>query len=130
MLPLKETSTQITIGANTLILETYLWRDFMPSPARSKSGSPLLSSTKLIDKNKKALPTSLKMKKQYLLQGEKIWETDFDEIHVSESHKKVAVLRNGPELELDTEVDVICEFEYNGKTYRIAAKSQEIKATH
>lgn len=126
---LNQVLTQLRLGNNQLILETRLWRDFMPTIGES-SNSPLLSSIKLIDKNKTPLPKHLILKKHYIIQGDKIWEYTFEDIHKSAPYKQIGISRNGPELEAGSEVDIVCEFEFDGKLYQIAAKSQEIVATH
>lgn len=127
--PLQETATQLKLGENLLVLQTYLWRDFMPSVG-TKSKSPLLSKIKLIDRHEKPIPPNLHLKKQYLIQGDKVWEFALKSIRAQTPYERVAVLRDGPQLKPGTEVDVVCELEYEGKRYRIAAKSQEIRETH
>lgn len=125
---LKASPETIVIGNNSLLLETYLWRDFMPDG--NTRGSALFSVNKLTGDVGAAIPESISLKKQYVIKGDEIWISDYSEVRNSPANVLEGVVRDGPEWGPDINVDVVCEFERGGQTFRIMAKSQKIHATY
>lgn len=125
---LKASPEAIVIGNNSLLLETYLWRDFMPDG--NTGGSALFSVNKLTGDVGAAIPESISLKKQYVIKGDEIWISDYSEVRNSPANVLEGVVRDGPEWGPDINVDVVCEFEREGQTFRILAKSQKIHATY
>ena len=125
---LRSNPETIALANNNLVLETYLWRDFMPvSPP---SGSKMIGVGKLTDVNQVRIPQSITLRKQYVIKGDEIWIANYGEIRNSPEHILEGVVRNGPQWDTGIEVDVVCEFQHQGKTYRLLAKSQPINATY
>lgn len=124
---LKESPESIILGNNNLVLTTFLWRDFMP--IAEEGGSPLACVNKLTDTNNNGILDEINLRKQYLIKGNEIWESDYIEVTNESEFVLQGFVNGGPKWGPDIEVDVVCEFEYLGNIYRILAKSQLIEAT-
>ncbi|MGB0998843.1 MAG: hypothetical protein ACPGVE_00735, partial [Flavobacteriales bacterium] len=76
-----------------------------------------------------AISNSIQLKKQYVIKGNEIWTADYSKIKTNLEFIIEGFVEDGPKWGPDIEVDVVCEFETNGITYRIMAKSQNIDKT-
>jgi|SRR5690554_241548 len=124
---LKSSPENIVLGNNEFVLTTYLWRDFMP--IAEENGSPMMCINYLTEKDSLTITHSIKLKKQYVIKGNEIWTADYSEIKNPNDFTIEGVVREGPKWGPNINVDVICEFEVSGITYRILAKSQKIIKT-
>lgn len=124
---LRSSAESIDVGDQNLILETYLWRDFMPIAA--KDGSALLCVNYLKEEGEKPLLPTLELKRQYVLKGSDVWVANYSEIRKENDFFIEGVVRGGPKWGPDILVDVVCEFEYQGNMYRIIARDQLIHKT-
>jgi hypothetical protein len=124
---LKSSPENIVIGNNTLVLATYLWRDFMP--IAEENGSPMICINFLTEKDSLTITHSIDLKKQYVVNGNEVWTADYSEVKKSSDFIIEGLVREGPKWGPNINVDVICEFETSGSTYRVLAKSQEINKT-
>ncbi|MCE1201881.1 MAG: hypothetical protein LWX09_07250 [Bacteroidia bacterium] len=125
---LRSSSEVHTIGNNRLELSTYLWRDFMPGTVGT-DGSKLMGVIRLQDAQGAALSNSIKLRRLHVVKGNEIWTTGFAEVRSDDATILEGVVRNGPYWGPSINVDVICEFDYLGKSYFIQAKSQPIHRT-
>lgn len=125
---LKLSPAGVLINNDSLLLTTYLWRDFMPQQDE-KGGSNLYCSTTLHFKDSLPILEGITFKNVYVLKGDQIWSnhltTDFTTSTVING-----VLRNGPKWGPNIFVDVVCEFAIKNTVYRIVAKQQKIDATY
>lgn len=130
---LKETlaavPSSVLVGENNLTLEVILWVNLMPSPDGNDE-PPLFSNISLIDINEIDIPSTLKLTRQYIKQGDTIREIPLEKVFQDMPYKLSSATHSKSNLILNNTVDVICEFEYNNETYRVAAKSQKIKTVH
>jgi len=124
---LRSSPENILIGNNNLMLSTDLWRDFMP--IAEENGKKMICINKLMESDSIPIPSTIILKKQYVIKGNEIWTANYAEIRKSSDFIVEGVVRDGPKWGPDLEVDVVCEFENSGTTYRILAKSQLIKKT-
>jgi hypothetical protein len=124
---LKSSPENIVLGNNQYSLTTYLWRDFMPSP--EGNGSPMICINSLIEKDSLPIAHPIELKKQFVIKGNEIWTADYSEIKNPNDFTIEGVVREGPKWGPHINVDVVCEFEISGTTYRVLAKSQEINKT-
>ncbi len=125
---LRSSPENLTLADNNLTLGTYIWRDFMPeSPP---NGSKMIAVGKLTDVDQAPIAQSIALGKQYIINKDEIWMADYQEIKNDPAYVLEGVVRNGPEWEAGVQVDVVCEFRYQGEMYRIVAKSQPINATY
>ena len=127
-------SAQDTIGIAgvQLILETYLWRDFMPvSPP---DGKPLRAAVNLIPvKNENLLP-NITMDKIWIINGKEIWSDTLNNAGQKVSGENLPRLKmmaqNGPKWEPGSLVKVIVRVKDDqGKIYLLQAKDQQIQKT-
>ncbi len=126
---LRQAPEQITIGGTELVLETYLWRDFMPmSPP---GGRPLQGVVKLRNPQGKPLPSGLQITRVWVLRDQEVWETVPEhDTPGSTATQLERSLRNGPGWEPGKEVTVVAEVQdATGKTYLLRADRQVIQRT-
>lgn len=124
---LRASPAGVQIDSDSLLLTTDVWRDFMPEIG--KNGSGLYCANQLIYKDSLPIPSGLKLKNQYVINGNQIWTNQHPEISNEEPFTIRGVISDGPRWGPDIFVDVVCEFEIENKTYRIIAKQQKIDAT-
>ena len=125
---LKSTPENIVVSDKKLMLETYLWRDFMPDS--EPNGTPLMGVIRFIGENGDILSNTISISKIYVIDNDKIWTCDIFETNITYNNLLEVVFRNGPKWGPGINVDVICEFENHVQLYRIMAKSQKIHATY
>lgn len=124
---LKSAPESLTIENNTLVLNTYLWRDFMP--IAEENGSKLYAVHKLTEINEQPILSAIILKKQYVIKNDEIWTAEYSQTKTTHPHLLEGYVNNGPKWGPHSEVDVVCEFEHLGVTYRLLAKSQQIHRT-
>jgi hypothetical protein len=121
---LRKSPQTIIIGESSLQLYAYAWRDFMPgNPDHS-----LIVISRLYDLDNIPLPTDITLKKQFVINEYTIWIGEYSNIYSNELGIEGGVW-NGPEWEIGTVVDVVCEFKIRNKIYRILAKDIPVEAT-
>lgn len=120
----------VEIDERQYVLETYLWRDFMPiSPPE---GKPLIASIRVTAKDEKAFPTTLKVDHLWVIKDtQQVWETDLsDEAKQITANKLETVARNGPKWMPGTTVDVVIRLvDENNRSYLLRASQQPIVRT-
>lgn len=126
---LRNSLESLTINDNQLVLSTYLWRDFMPSPDADGNGSKMICVNTLSTTDSVSILSSIQLKKQYIIKGNEIWTADYSEFNQNQPFEKEGIVREGPKWGPDITVDVVCEFENNGTVYRIISKNQLIHKT-
>ena len=125
---LKSSPEEIAIAGKKLCIETYLWRDFMPEV--EPDGKPLMACIKFVGESGDVLSKTISLSKVYVVNNDVIWTCDTFEINIFENDVLEVVIRGGPTWEPDTYVDVICEFAYLKRSYKLMAKMQKINATY
>lgn len=118
----------LVVAGNNLRLSTYLCRDF--APVIVPGSSNLFGTSILTDMDSLPISAYIQMEKQYTLNGNQIWEADYHLNDWPPDYELKASVHDGPKWEPGTEVDVICEFSYQGKIYRLLTRSQSIYATY
>ena len=121
----------LKIESNSFVLDAYLWRDFQPvSPP---NGKPMISINWLIDVNSVKIPANISMVKQYVIYGDSIWTSDYEnEIRPSQPEYKIEkISRNGPEWGPKVYVDVVSQiYDSNAdKTHYLVFKNVFIERT-
>jgi hypothetical protein len=124
---LRSSPDTLIINDYTFHLQRYLWRDFMPPS--EENGSKMFCVNKLTESDEQVVPESIELVRQYVLKGSQIWPAEFSEIRTDEDCIIEGFLRDGPKWGPNIEVDIVCEFKYLGKRYRVMAKAQMIHKT-
>jgi hypothetical protein len=66
----------ISIGATKVVLETYLWRDFMPiSPP---DGKPMRAVVTLVPLNAETIPAEVDMVKMWVISNQTVWSSGLE----------------------------------------------------
>jgi len=125
---LKSSPEIVVINGNRYTLDTYLWRDFMPS-AGPDYGLMCVVNIKKSDGGS-ILHNTTSLSKIYVVYNHQIWISDDFDKHLFRDDNWEVVIRNGPKWEPNVVVDVVCEFNHKGKSYRLISKTQTINATH
>lgn len=126
---LKNSPEAAMIGNNTLTLDASLWRDFMPGTGASENGSPLYCVVELKNSQDLDLHGDIILKRVYVINGDELWKNDLIEQDHGLAHIVAGYANGGPIWGPDIQVDVVCEFEYNGVMRRIISKSENIEMT-
>lgn len=124
---LKSSPENLLIGNNNLILTANLWRDFMP--VAEENGSKMICLDQLTEVDRIPILSTIELKKQYVIKGSEVWIADYSEIRKGIDYILEGYVNGGPKWGPNIEVDVVCEFENSGTTYRILAKSVLIHKT-
>ncbi len=119
----------LTVGSDSLVLDAYLHRDFMPV---SPPGGRLMSSTNiLISIDSTKIPDNISMVKQYVIYEDEIWVTDYEDETLPNmpEYKMRRISINGPKWL--GYVDVISQIHdsQNNKDYYIQKKNVWIQTS-
>lgn len=125
----KNSPDSIAIGTNLLTLDASLWRDFMPGPGSSEHGSLLYCVAELKNSQNLDLHENITLKRVYVFNGNEHWNSVLTEQDYGLVHIVTGVASGGPVWGPDIQVDVVCEFEYNGVARMIRSKSENIDMT-
>lgn len=118
------TTDSVYIDDVAIGLTASVWRDFSSSTDRYRDS--LRSEIILWAEQGKTMPSNVNILKQYLFQDGKHWEAEYDYVFEAGDRKIVGVSYGGPLWEINTAVDVVCEFEVNGKKYTLIHKNEMI----
>jgi hypothetical protein len=128
---LKTAPDKVTINGRSYAIDTYLWRNFMPSTTPNTKG--MMASVRLKAQDGKPVASTLTAEKLWLIKsnGEAVWETTFSEQPRISNQFVEMVARGGPNLEPGSVVDVVVRLR-NGKnnTYLVRSPSQTIQRTY
>ncbi len=120
----------VEIDGRQYVLETYLWRDFMPiSPP---GGKPLMASIRVTATDERAFPATLKVDRVWVVSdAQQVWETDLGgEARQPTANQLETIARNGPKWEPGTTVDVIIRLiDSDNRSYLLRASGQQIVRT-
>ncbi len=120
---------KITVDDRTYVLETYLWRDFMPvSPP---DGQPLMAAIRIVATDSAAFPALLDADKMWVVKERKeVWETKFiGEQREGEPNKLEKFAQDGPKWGPGIEVDVVVRLVKDSKTFLLKATKVSITKT-
>jgi hypothetical protein len=118
------------IQGRTYVLETYMWRDFMPvSPP---DGKPLIAIIRVCTKDSNELPADLDIDRLWIIKGEDVWETEFSgQATRPNPYMLERVAREGPKWGPNVKVDVVVGLVHDAEdmTYLLKASDQPIFRT-
>ncbi|MEE9293971.1 MAG: hypothetical protein V3W34_03260 [Phycisphaerae bacterium] len=119
----------VEIGGQTLTLETYLWRDFMPiSPP---DGKPLIATVTVVAKGATALPAGVSAVRMWVVNGRDVWEGKFSQDAAPPQPGRLErTAREGPKWGPGIDVEVVVELtDDEGNTHLLRAAKQKIDRT-
>ena len=121
----------LSIDGREFILESYLWRDFMPiSPP---DGKPLIAIIWIVASDSLALPAQLDADRIYVVLGNDMWESEVTAPEGpdsgSEAYKLERIARDGPKWGPDVFVDVIVRVVADNEIHYLRASDQMIFRT-
>ncbi len=123
---------QIEIDGREYILETYLWRDFMPiSPP---DGKPLIALIWVTAINSLEFSSSIDANRLWIINDELLWETGFSgeerPDNSNREHQLEKVAREGPKWGPQIQVEVVVRVtDGENNTYLLRAPDQWINRT-
>ncbi len=121
---------QVEVASRQYILETYLWRDFMPiSPP---DGKPLIAKATILATDLQPFPSDLDADRLYVINGEEAWVVDLPARQgpLLPDYQLKKIARDGPKWGPDVTVDVVVRLvEPGGSEYLLRAVDQMIWRT-
>jgi hypothetical protein len=123
---------QIEIDGREYILETFLWRDFMPvSPP---DGQPLIALIWITAIDSLAFPSTIDANRLWVINDELVWETEFSFEERPDDpnriHQLEKIARDGPKWGPGIQVEVIVRVtDSQDSTYLLRAADQWIYRT-
>lgn len=123
----------IEFNGRAFSLETFLWRDFMPTV--DPGGSRLIAAVYLTADDGQAFPDEVDCRRIWVVNGEWVWEATFkDEMrprsinHINQLGK---IARDGPQWEVGAQVEVVVRVTSSiGGTRLLRATGQVINAVY
>jgi hypothetical protein len=123
---------QVEIDGRIYVLETYLWRDFMPGTA--PGGSDLMAVLRITAADSQPFPDDLDSDLLWIINGDAVWETEYsgenrprDGNHL---HQLEKIARGGPRWETGIEVQVVVRMTTSdGRSHLLRAANQLINRT-
>lgn len=118
------------VQGRTYVLETYMWRDFMPiSPP---DGKPLIAIIRVCTKDSTQLPAELEIDRLWVIKGKDVWETRFSGQGTRPNPFTLErVAREGPKWGPNVKVDVVAGLVHEAEDmiYLLKASDQLIFRT-
>ncbi len=121
---LRLSPTTVNINGSALTLDAYVWRDFMPPT--DTDGDPMRSTVTLNLISGPEILNEVHLVRQYIVYENEVWVADLQDLSIGSSTYQGTSI-NGPKWGPNVTVDVILEFTYDGKTYKIQAPNQNIE---
>lgn len=121
---------QVEIDGRKYVLETSMWRDFMPfSPP---DGKPLIAIIWVTATDSLTFPSSVDVCRLWVIKDKEVWEARFsgEQRGSYDDFKLEKVARDGPKWGPKIEVDVVVKLVDRGKkTYLLKASNQWVSRT-
>jgi hypothetical protein len=127
---LNSAKNPITIAGRSYKLESYIWRDSMPSIDGANKG--MIASIRLIAVDKQPLPPTLLPDKLWVIrnQDKAIWATNFTDEPRPNNDTLEMVARSGPQWQPGSSIDVVVRVkDEKGKTYLLRQSNQKLQQT-
>ncbi len=126
---LHQAPLQVVVERIPLVLDTYLWRDFMPGG--EPEGRGLQGVIHLQNPEGNILPEGLEIRRVWVLRDEEVWKTTATESSPGSTPKRLErIIRNGPRWQPGSEVTVVVEIQdKDGSIYLLRAEKQFIQRT-
>ena len=122
----------VVVHGQKLVLNTYLWRDFMPiSPP---NGKPLQATIKIVPVEDEYIKSTIDADQVWMIHGSEIWNERLEDVRKPQPENRIRVLekvcRNGPKWDPGSEVTVVVRLQdRDGKFYFLRASKQKIERT-
>jgi hypothetical protein len=127
---LRAAPTVVTIAGKPLVLETFLWRDFMPiSPP---DGRPLIAVLRVKAADGTTVPSSVRADAVWVVFGSEVWAARTAEERSRDETAPFyeAIARNGPKWGPGVTVDVVVRLRDNaGQSVLLRAPDQFVHRT-
>ncbi|HEU4882418.1 MAG TPA: hypothetical protein VFT45_09245 [Longimicrobium sp.] len=126
---LADVPTRIQVDGRELVLDTYLFRDFMP--ASPPDGRPLIAGLKVRTVDGSPLPAGIGAETVSVLYLDEVWTAPARLEHPSQIPSVLElVARDGPKWGPAVNVDVVLQLrDRSGQAYRLRAADQPIHRT-
>ena len=120
---------RIVVAGESLMLETYIWRDFMP--ITPPGGRPMIAAISIKTVSASDFPAGVDADSMWVFNNGEVWATVFtDEDRPSDPHVLSKVARDGPLWEPGKSVDVVVRVKNSdGERWLLKAASQTIHRT-
>lgn len=123
---------QIEIEGREYILETFMWRDFMPGPETPPEGKPMIAIIWVVAIDSLLFPSSFDADFLWVIKDDAdVWTTEFEDNETSiEDNKLKKVARDGPKWGPHIYVDAVVRIvDDEDSTYLLRAADQWVYRT-
>lgn len=125
---LLEAPEALTIGNQTIKLDSYLWRDFMPGP--TPGGSELIAALEFYVTDSTDFPGQLEPIKLFVILNNQQWETLLVEKQDSgDKYSIIRIARDGPKWGPKINVTVVVSLNDGDQTYLLKQSDVYINRT-
>ena len=127
---LRTAPVSIPMAGKTLLLDTYVWRDFQP--IAPPDGQPMIAALIIRTTDGSPVPASISVEHAWVVMGNEIWATEpvAEQPRAAMSPNHVVMARNGPKWGPGGTVDVIVRLrQTGGPTRLLRAADQPIHRT-
>lgn len=128
---LSSAADSLTIDDQTIVLSTYLWRDFQPiSPP---DGKPLSALIYIDNTDTTSLPSAIGADAVYIVNRNYVWKSFFSNEVIPpadrDKYRLIKIARNGPRWGPNIKVDVVVRVTHGERSYLLKAEGQYIWRT-
>lgn len=126
---LRDAPTQVRVNGYSLVMETYLGRDFMP--AAPPDGQPMVAVLRIRTADGRPFPAGVTADRVSVVNGDQVWTAATHQEHPSQQANTLEVVaRDGPKWDPGTKVDVVVYLhDAARREYRLRAPDQLIQRT-
>lgn len=121
----------LIIESQSIVLSTYLWRDFQP--ISSTNGKPLIALVNIETPDSSLIPSSMNSDAIYIVYNYQVWKSFFSTEERPQTELKpfriTKIARDGPKWGPNVYVDVIVRILLWDKVYLLRASEQYISRT-
>lgn len=126
---LRAVPSRVEVFGKTLVGETHVWRNMMPGVilvGETPAKRGIIVSITIKTEDGAMVPSGLRAERISVVKGDEVWFTSTVETQRDE-HSFGATVRNGPEWEGDSTVDVVADFRDSvGGLYQLRAPGKVV----
>ena len=124
---LQSAPTELTVGTETVVLDPYLWRDFMP--VAPVDGQPLVAVIRLRTAAGSAYGGDAEIDRVWVVNGSAVWTAQDIEVRHGAAGEYEVVARDGPKWGPGINVDVVARMQVGGVRYLLRKAAVPIQRT-
>jgi hypothetical protein len=128
---LMQSPKSLILDGRTITLDSYVYKNLMPSIGQNEDLKPLIASVRLMGDH--TILEDIEPIKIYVIHQDLIWAKVIDRIIPQATNLDSlieAVIDNGPNWEVGISVSVVCSFNYQNNVYLLSSNLKQIEAVY